>query len=96
MTWFGVSLPYQVLRMASPRSVLARALVWGLGAGVVVGGLIMRIAWEHNPMGEFHDKTGVQWAHWLSLGAISAAFAGLPVALVAYAVLRPWGRPTQQ
>lgn len=45
------------------RSIVAASLL-----GVVVRGLMMYIAWQHNPQGEFHDVDGVHWLSWLAIG----------------------------
>jgi uncharacterized protein YneF (UPF0154 family) len=36
--------------------------------GLIVGGIIMAIAWEHNPQGEFHEPGNVHWGYWIMLG----------------------------
>ena len=36
---------------------------------MLVGGLMMYIAWQHNPQGEFHGTNGVEWSAWLLVGA---------------------------
>jgi len=42
---------------------------FGVCAGIVVAGVMMYIAWDHNPQGEFHSgELGVNWADWLFLG----------------------------
>jgi hypothetical protein len=38
-------------------------------AGLIVTAIIMSIAWEHNPQGEFHDETGIHWGYFILLGA---------------------------
>ena len=76
--------------MTGRRSVFIKALLCGLAVGANVGGFMMHIGWEHNSMGEFHDENGVKWGYWLSLGAIWAVVSGAPVAVIAYAALRPW------
>lgn len=38
--------------------------------GVILGGVMMYIAWEHNPQGEFHTEAGLEWSRWLGLGAL--------------------------
>jgi len=48
---------------------IIRWLLSSVVAGVLFGAVIMSIAWEHNPQGEFQDDLG----HWFSLG-ISAVF----------------------
>lgn len=39
-------------------------------AGFVVAGLLMWMAWEHNPQCEIHcAEQGIDWGYWLALGA---------------------------
>ncbi len=33
-----------------------------------MGGIMMSIAWEHNPQGEFHGYGTIHWGHWFLLG----------------------------
>lgn len=50
--------------------------------GLLVGGLMMYAAWQHNPQGEFHDETGVHWGYWLLLGFLWFIFiTGVPYAI---------------
>lgn len=52
--------------------------------GVVVAALMMYVAWEHNPQGEFHDETGIHWFYWLGIGfSWFATIAGLPCLIAA-------------
>ncbi|MGE8440077.1 MAG: hypothetical protein ACN6OS_00675 [Comamonas testosteroni] len=38
--------------------------------GFVMGGLLMWMAWEHNPQCEIHcAEQGIDWGYWLALGA---------------------------
>jgi len=38
--------------------------------GFVVAGLLMWVAWEHNPQCEIHcAEQGIDWVYWLTLGA---------------------------
>ena len=41
-----------------------------LGAGFLLGGLVMWMAWQHNPQCEIHcAEQGIDWGYWLTLGA---------------------------
>jgi hypothetical protein len=55
--------------MASrPGFITWRLLAVFVMIGVGLGGLMMAGAWQHNPQGEFHDESGIQWGPWLGLG----------------------------
>ncbi len=47
---------------------LSPLLVGGVG-GLIVGGLMMLAAWEHNPQGAIHNEHGIEWRYWLLIGA---------------------------
>lgn len=64
------------------------ALATGIVAGALVGGLMMSIAWEHNPQGEFHEAGVIHWGSWLAVGMSWALVVGVPLAVVAYVVRR--------
>ena len=50
--------------------------------GLLLAGLMMYAAWQHNPQGEFHDETGVRWGYWLLLGFLWFIFiTGVPYAI---------------
>lgn len=49
---------------------MRRTLTLAGAAGLVLAGVMMYIAWQHNPQGEFHSAGRVEWGPWLSLGAI--------------------------
>jgi hypothetical protein len=66
-------------RLSGPGWVLSISVLFG----TALGGVIMYIAWQHNPQGEFHQAGTVHWAHWLSLGGLWAALIILPGALLA-------------
>ena len=41
-----------------------------LCVGLLLGGLVMWMAWQHNPQCEIHcAEQGIDWAYWLTLGA---------------------------
>ena len=53
-----------------PRA-LAALLLWVLGLlcpGISVGALMMFIAWQHNPQGEFHEGRVIHWQALLTVG----------------------------
>ena len=75
-------------------------LLNGIVLGAIVGGLMVYVAVQHNPQGEFYDPDLRE----LVLGSLVFLFASwfLPVALFVFAVeslilllLRRTGRPTQ-
>lgn len=66
--------------------VVWRPALVGVAAGVVIGGLMMSIAWDHNPQGEFHGASGVQWRTWLSLGLSWFAVVAAPGVVISLAV----------
>ena len=44
--------------------------VISLCAGFLLGGLVMWMAWQHNPQCEIHcAEQGIDWGYWLTLGA---------------------------
>ena len=43
-------------------------ILLGMLAGLVAALLLMSAAWRHNPQGEFHDESGINWIPWLSVG----------------------------
>ena len=47
--------------------VLLAALVAVL-PGLLLGGFMMYVAWEHNPQGEFHEQALIHWDAWLGIG----------------------------
>ena len=53
--------------MLSPK-IWILSTVAGSVLGALVGGLMMYIAWQHNPQGEFHDIDGVHWLSWVGVG----------------------------
>ena len=53
--------------VASPRRLFIRATSAGAVIGLLLAALMMYIAWQHNPDGEFHEA-GVVHARWLRLG----------------------------
>lgn len=56
--------------MTVRKSLWTAPLGWLLFS-LAVSGAMMKMAWEHNPMGEFYDyETGiVHWGQFLSIGA---------------------------
>lgn len=74
-------------RPASVRT-LWRVLVRLAASILAVAALMMYVAWQHNPQGEFHDAEEVHWAAWLAVGW--SWFLGLwvPFAALASAL---WG-----
>lgn len=47
--------------------------------GFCLGALMLYVAWDHNPQGEFRDETGVHWLAWLGIGfSWFIAVAGIP------------------
>jgi len=61
---------------------------WKAGAivgallGLVVAGLIMYIAGDHNAQGEIHNEFGVSWGYWLGLGLSWFALVAVPASAV--------------
>jgi len=53
--------------------------------GMAIAALVMYMAWQHNPQGEFHDNRGtVEWAQWLGYGAgVFFAVSGIPLVIIA-------------
>lgn len=46
------------------------SLLLGIMTGFLVGGMMMAIAWDHNPQGEFHEPGNVHWGYWIMLGVM--------------------------
>ncbi|WP_407714426.1 hypothetical protein ACJJWD_23195 [Comamonas testosteroni] len=45
-------------------------LIVSVCVGLLLGGLLMWMAWDHNPQCEIHSaEQGIDWSHWLVLGA---------------------------
>lgn len=44
------------------------SLLLGIMTGFLVGGMMMAIAWDHNPQGEFYEPGNVHWGDWIMLG----------------------------
>ena len=45
-------------------------LIISVCAGLLLAGLLMWMAWDHNPQCEIHcAEQGVDWGRWLALGA---------------------------
>lgn len=72
--------------MTRSRAWVLAVLVGFLPAGVVAA-LMLYVAWQHNPQGEFHEAGIVHWGSWLSIGAVWFVPCGAPVALLARLVL---------
>ena len=76
----------------------ARAFVRATLGGTIIGGLamtiVLSIAWQHNPQGEFHDAGVIHWA-WIELGLIylgsCVALGALVGAVWAMTVRKPAG-----
>ena len=61
----------------SPRRLFVKATAVGALLGLPIAALMMYIAWQHNPEGEFHDA-GVIHAAWFQLGLVTVGpFLGL-------------------
>jgi hypothetical protein len=43
------------------------SLAWSIPA-VAIAAFAMYAAWQHNPQGEFHSVSGIEWKAWLGLG----------------------------
>jgi len=71
--------------MVSRNIWLRSATAAGL-LGILVGGLMMYIAWQHNPQGTFHDVDGIHWVSWLAIGvswfAAVSVFATVVIGVV--------------
>lgn len=74
--------PFQ-LSTSSPASSWEQ-IAWLVAGGFCLLGfclavLMMYVAWDHNPQGEFHDETGIHWLVWLGIGfGWIVAIAGVP------------------
>ncbi|WP_338846300.1 hypothetical protein V8J88_21390 [Massilia sp. W12] len=60
---------------------LITAAIW-LSVSLFVAGGVLYIEWIHNPQGEFHDITGINWGNWLPTGAILFVITGGPLPLI--------------
>jgi hypothetical protein len=61
--------------------------------GLLLGSLMMYVAWQHNPRGAFHDVDGIHRGAWLAIGAgwfLELAVPGAVVAAGVWALAR-WG-----
>ena len=45
------------------------AATTGSCLGAMVAAFCMYAAWSHNPQGEFHNESGIEWGPWLLIGA---------------------------
>lgn len=67
---------------------MTRSRAWVLAAfagflpAAAVAVLMLYVAWQHNPQGEFHDGGMVHWFSWLWIGAAWFVTIGVPVALL--------------
>jgi hypothetical protein len=53
----------------------------------IVAGLMMYIAWDHNPQLAFHEDGIIHWGAWFAVGlSWFSAIAGIPC-MIAFAVL---------
>ena len=43
-------------------------LLVGCVGGLIVGGLMMLAAWEHNPQGVIYNGNEIDWGYWLLIG----------------------------
>jgi hypothetical protein len=62
----------------------------------LVGGLMMYIAWDHNPQLAFHEEGIIHWGAWLTIGVTwFLAIAGVPCAIALAALLFSFFRRSQ-
>lgn len=68
----------------------ARKLAIGFGgtAGLVVMGLMMYVAWQHNAQGEIHDSDQIHWGYWFFIGASWFVPTSILIAFATFVVLR--------
>jgi hypothetical protein len=51
--------------------------------GLILGGLVMYLAWAHNSQGEFHEGGAIHWDSWLGYGASTFfIFSGIPLIIL--------------
>lgn len=83
MTTAFTAVPLAVISRWTIRSHLwKRAGAVGAATGLSIAALMMYVAWQHNPQGEFHDESAVHWLAWISIGAGWLVAVAPPVALV--------------
>jgi hypothetical protein len=64
---------------------IAFTIVCSIGA--LIAGVMMCIAWDHNPQLVFHEDGIIYWGAWFAVGlSWFAAIAGIPC-IIAFAVL---------
>lgn len=63
----GGTLARATPTMRTPRIWISSTL-GGLAVGALVGGLMMYVAWQHNPQGAFYDSGQVHFADWFWVG----------------------------
>ena len=62
------------------------AILITLAPGLLLGAVMMYVAWDHNPQGEFHEAGIIHWDAWLTVGlswffAVSAVITLITVPL---------------
>lgn len=68
------------------RQVIVLSLLLGSAAGLFVGGIMMSIAWNHNPQMAFHEPGNIHWQDWLMLGFLWFIPACCGVAMLSSAI----------
>lgn len=78
--------------MTRSRAWVVAGLVGFLPGGLVAT-LMLYVAWQHNPQGEFYEGSVVHWGSWLGVGASWFVVIGVPTALFTRLVLVPFTAP---
>lgn len=52
----------------SPVNIIVTTYLISSVPGIIIGLLIMSIAYDHNPQGEFHSNGNIHWGELLPLG----------------------------
>ncbi|MEY4561239.1 MAG: hypothetical protein RLZZ618_516 [Pseudomonadota bacterium] len=69
-----------------------------VACGLIVGGALLNVTWEHNPQDEFHEEGVIHWGHWLMHGAagfVVGAMLGVLLTLLAALLAAVFQRATR-
>lgn len=84
--WCAAPVAGHVADLSRPSYGIMSVMLTGIASGVLVGSVMMYIAWVENPQYEFHGPEGVSWGYWLFLGVSWAAAVFLAVVLIGLAI----------
>ena len=65
---------------------MKHVVLLAMATSLVIGGVMMFIAWDHNPQCEFHCEGQVYWGRWILVGASWALPGFLLITMLASVV----------